>query len=44
MIAGLYGNDNFHNGMVQTFSAGRQIEGLVHNFTNKVNIRSSPTK
>lgn len=34
---GLYGNDDFHNGMLQTVHSARQIESLVHNFTNKVN-------
>lgn len=35
-ILGLYGNDDFHNGMQQALSSGRQIEGLVLNFTRKV--------
>ncbi|XP_037900104.1 protein tweety-2-like isoform X2 [Glossina fuscipes] len=26
---GLYGNDDFHNGLLQAFSSGKQVEGLV---------------
>lgn len=33
---GLYGNDDFHNGVLQAFSSGRQIKTLVFNFTNRV--------
>lgn len=36
MKLGLYGNDDFHNGLLQTFNSGREIKGLVLNFTNKV--------
>ncbi|XP_055305610.1 protein tweety-2 isoform X2 [Sitodiplosis mosellana] len=32
---GLYGNDDFHNGMLETLHSARQIDGLVSNFTNK---------
>lgn len=35
-ISGLYGNDDFHNGMEQALTSGRQIEQLVFNFTRKV--------
>ncbi|XP_055857390.1 protein tweety-2-like isoform X1 [Episyrphus balteatus] len=28
---GLYGNDDFHNGLLQAFSSGKQVEGLVGN-------------
>lgn len=38
LVLGMYGNDDFHNGMLQTCQAARQIESLVHNFTNKVNM------
>lgn len=36
ICAGLYGNDDFHNGVLQAFGSGRQIKSLVFNFTNKV--------
>lgn len=35
-MLGLYGNDDFHNGMMETLHSARQIDGLVSNFTNKV--------
>lgn len=38
--AGLYGNDDFHTGMEQAIVSGRNIEGLVLRFTNKVSERS----
>lgn len=33
---GLYGNDDFHNGLLQAFSSGKQVEGLVLNLKRQV--------
>lgn len=33
---GLYGNDDFHNGMLDTLHSAHQIDGFVSNFTNMV--------
>lgn len=35
-IAGLYGNDDFHNGLLQAFSSGRKVESLVLNLKQEV--------
>lgn len=37
-MIGLYGNDDFHNGILQSLGAGRQIKGMIQNFTNKVRL------
>lgn len=37
-MIGLYGNDDFHNGILQSLGAGRQIKGMIQNFTNKVSV------
>lgn len=34
---GLYGNDDFHNGVLQVISSGRKVEVLILNFRNQVN-------
>lgn len=33
---GLYGNDDFHNGILQAHGSGKQIIGMLANFTNRV--------
>ncbi|XP_037036928.1 protein tweety-2 isoform X1 [Bradysia coprophila] len=32
---GLYGNDDFHNGILQAHGSGKQIVGMIANFTNR---------
>lgn len=36
IITGLYGNDDFHNGLLQAFSSGKQVEGLVLSLKRQV--------
>lgn len=36
--AGLYGNDDYHNGLLQSFGSGRDIKRMIFNFTNKVSL------
>lgn len=38
IITGLYGNDDFHNGLLQAFSSGKQVEGLVLSLKRQVYI------
>lgn len=33
---GLYGNDDFHNGVVQVFDSGRHVQNMVMNAQNDV--------
>lgn len=33
---GLYGNDDFHNGILQAHGSGKQIVAMLANFTNRV--------
>lgn len=35
MGLGLYGNDDLHNGIVQTTNQGRQIDGLIMKIKNQ---------
>ncbi|XP_020715718.1 protein tweety-2 isoform X2 [Ceratitis capitata] len=35
---GLYGNDDFHNGLLQAFSSGKQVEGLVLNLKRQTEL------
>jgi hypothetical protein len=37
---GLYGNDDLHNGLVQVFNAGRQLNRLFVNVRNQVRSRN----
>lgn len=36
IFPGLYGNDDFHNGLLQAFSSGKQVEGLVLSLKRQV--------
>lgn len=36
---GLYGNDDFHNGLLQAFSSGKQVESLVLNLKRQVSAK-----
>lgn len=38
----MYGNDDFHNGMLETLHSAREIDGMVTNFTNKVKTYAVP--
>lgn len=33
---GLYGNDDFHNGILQAHGSGKQVVAMIANFTNRV--------
>lgn len=35
-VSGLYGNDDFHNGLLQAFSSGKKVESLVLNLKQEV--------
>lgn len=39
IITGLYGNDDFHNGLLQAFSSGKQVEGLVLSLKRQVCVK-----
>lgn len=36
LLIGLYGNDDLHNGLVQVFNAGKQLNRLFINVRNQV--------